>query len=287
MTRFRSSRNRAMGLPRGLRRCLHISRRLAAGASSRSTATARICRRPCLKAHSKRSLRATLLLVRRTTEVITLSARRRLIRGFSAGDGLGTTNAYDALLARARALGLSVSLTDPFYDIDVAAGPESPCRRAAERARESAENGAMVEGMEEGDAARATRRTSDEDHGVTQALRTRSNHIYGAFSVCPNSGRSGSPSLPCYPGHCRRRVSSSYSRIFLNAEISSPRHRNWSCVGCSVATSISVDAARGQTMTFIATSGMAACSGWATTLTLSFRTILQFSALHTDETRNS
>jgi uncharacterized protein len=40
--------------------------------------------------------------------------------GLFAGDGLGTTNAYDALIGRVRALGLSVSLTDPFYDIDVA-----------------------------------------------------------------------------------------------------------------------------------------------------------------------
>ena len=40
--------------------------------------------------------------------------------GLFAGDGLGTTNAYEALLGRVRALGLSVSLTDPFYDIDVA-----------------------------------------------------------------------------------------------------------------------------------------------------------------------
>jgi rSAM/selenodomain-associated transferase 1 len=40
--------------------------------------------------------------------------------GLFAGDGLGTTNAYEALLGRARALGLSVSFTDPFYDIDVA-----------------------------------------------------------------------------------------------------------------------------------------------------------------------
>jgi rSAM/selenodomain-associated transferase 1 len=40
--------------------------------------------------------------------------------GLFAGDGLGTTNAYEALLARVRALGLSLSLTDPFYDIDVA-----------------------------------------------------------------------------------------------------------------------------------------------------------------------
>jgi rSAM/selenodomain-associated transferase 1 len=41
--------------------------------------------------------------------------------GLFAGDGLGTTNAFEALLARARALGLSVHLTDPFYDIDVSA----------------------------------------------------------------------------------------------------------------------------------------------------------------------
>lgn len=38
--------------------------------------------------------------------------------GLFPGDAMGTTNAYDALLARARALGLSVALTDPFYDID-------------------------------------------------------------------------------------------------------------------------------------------------------------------------
>jgi uncharacterized protein len=37
------------------------------------------------------------------------------------GDGMGTANALDALLTRARALELSVHLTDPFYDIDVAA----------------------------------------------------------------------------------------------------------------------------------------------------------------------
>jgi len=42
-------------------------------------------------------------------------------RGLFTGDGMGTTNALEALLARARALGLSVRLTDPFYDIDVLA----------------------------------------------------------------------------------------------------------------------------------------------------------------------
>ncbi len=35
-------------------------------------------------------------------------------------DGMGKSNALDALLARAGALQLSVHLTDPFYDIDVA-----------------------------------------------------------------------------------------------------------------------------------------------------------------------
>jgi hypothetical protein len=34
-------------------------------------------------------------------------------------DGMGTTNALEAVLTRARALGLSIRLTDPFYDIDV------------------------------------------------------------------------------------------------------------------------------------------------------------------------
>jgi len=37
------------------------------------------------------------------------------------GDRLGTTNALETLLARARALELSVHLTDLFYDIDVVA----------------------------------------------------------------------------------------------------------------------------------------------------------------------
>lgn len=37
------------------------------------------------------------------------------------GDGMGTKSALDALLARARGLGLSVGFTDPFYDIDVEA----------------------------------------------------------------------------------------------------------------------------------------------------------------------
>src|ERR1700719_48174 len=41
--------------------------------------------------------------------------------GLFSDDGLGTMNALEAFLARARGLGLSVHLTDPFYDIDVAA----------------------------------------------------------------------------------------------------------------------------------------------------------------------
>jgi rSAM/selenodomain-associated transferase 1 len=35
------------------------------------------------------------------------------------GDGMSTTSALDALLARARGLQLAVGFTDPFYDIDV------------------------------------------------------------------------------------------------------------------------------------------------------------------------
>ena len=36
------------------------------------------------------------------------------------GDGMGTSSALDRLLSRARVLQLSVGLSDPFYDIDVA-----------------------------------------------------------------------------------------------------------------------------------------------------------------------
>lgn len=36
------------------------------------------------------------------------------------GDGMGTTTAFEALLARARRLRLSVGFTDQFYDIDIA-----------------------------------------------------------------------------------------------------------------------------------------------------------------------
>src|SRR5580704_447969 len=39
--------------------------------------------------------------------------------GLFNGDGMGTSNALDTLLERVRSLGLSVSLADPFYDIDV------------------------------------------------------------------------------------------------------------------------------------------------------------------------
>lgn len=37
------------------------------------------------------------------------------------GDSIGTTNALEALLAQGQSLGLLLHLTDPFYDIDVAA----------------------------------------------------------------------------------------------------------------------------------------------------------------------
>ena len=40
--------------------------------------------------------------------------------GLFNGDGMGTASALETLLARVHALGLSVRLADPFYDIDVA-----------------------------------------------------------------------------------------------------------------------------------------------------------------------
>lgn len=58
-----------------------------------------------------------------------------------ANDGMGTTNALQALLARTRALGLSTGFTDTFYDIDVAddlVRLAAELRRAPERAPRTA-----------------------------------------------------------------------------------------------------------------------------------------------------
>lgn len=52
--------------------------------------------------------------------------------GLFTGEVMGTTSACEALLARARALHLSVHLTDPFYDIDE---PADLARLAAELQR--------------------------------------------------------------------------------------------------------------------------------------------------------
>ena len=49
------------------------------------------------------------------------------------GDGMGTSSALERLLARARALELSVGFADPFYDIDVA----EDLTRLAEELREA------------------------------------------------------------------------------------------------------------------------------------------------------
>ncbi|MGB8770767.1 MAG: TIGR04282 family arsenosugar biosynthesis glycosyltransferase [Candidatus Korobacteraceae bacterium] len=49
-----------------------------------------------------------------------LVGARAVHTGLFNGDGMGTSNALETLLARAQALGLSVRFADPFYDIDVA-----------------------------------------------------------------------------------------------------------------------------------------------------------------------
>ncbi len=60
-----------------------------------------------------------------------------------AGDGMGTSSALDRLLARARALELSVGFADPFYDIDVA----EDLTRLAEELRAGSSKGATDGGM--------------------------------------------------------------------------------------------------------------------------------------------
>jgi hypothetical protein len=49
-----------------------------------------------------------------------LVGAKAIYPGLFNGDGMGTSNALEALLQRVRDLGLSVRMADSFYDIDVA-----------------------------------------------------------------------------------------------------------------------------------------------------------------------
>lgn len=78
--------------------------------------------------------------------------------GLFTGSSMGTTNALEALLSRARGLGLSVRFTDPFYDIDV---PADLSRLAAELERAPAKAPRTADWLTEwGRAAREPRASS-------------------------------------------------------------------------------------------------------------------------------
>jgi rSAM/selenodomain-associated transferase 1 len=72
------------------------------------------------------------------------------------GDGMGTMNALETLLARTRSLGLSVHLTEPFYDIDLLADLK---RLAAELPRAPARAPRTAEWLEQWRHAVAQLRT--------------------------------------------------------------------------------------------------------------------------------
>lgn len=120
LKRCASCLRRAKASPRALPVYSRTLRLLATSWSLLSTATARTCRcgswRP----------RSTLLENRDLVVGPTHDGGYYLVGAKAShpdlfvSDGMGTASALDALLTRARALGLSAHLTDPFYDIDVA-----------------------------------------------------------------------------------------------------------------------------------------------------------------------
>jgi rSAM/selenodomain-associated transferase 1 len=77
------------------------------------------------------------------------------------GDGMGTRSALERLLARGRALNLSTSLTDPFYDIDV---PGDLIRLAAELQTAPGKAPQTAAWFQNWEDAVAHLRTDVEDH---------------------------------------------------------------------------------------------------------------------------
>ena len=115
-----SWRRREKALRQASPRCLHISQRLASGASIAFNSDS-----PHLPASVLESafeaLTAHDVVVGPTHDGgYYLVGAKAAHPALFEGDGMGTKSALEALLARARSLQLSVGFTDPFYDIDVA-----------------------------------------------------------------------------------------------------------------------------------------------------------------------
>ena len=147
-----------------------------ADASLPSTATARICRLRFLKTRSRRSLTHDVVVGPTHDGGYYLVGAKASHPALFEGDGMGTNSALEALLARARALQLSVGFTDPFYDIDVAGDLTRLAAELRARSRPSATNGGLVEAV--GD-----RRW----HSCGQARKTCEAHAIAAGCTCSAS----------------------------------------------------------------------------------------------------
>ena len=113
--------------PRALLRCLRILPTLAAGGSFYSTATARTL--PASILESAFDVLDTCDLVVGPTHDggYYLVGAKASHPDLFTSDGMGTANALEALLTRARALGaFCIHLTDPFYDTSMLSGRSQP-----------------------------------------------------------------------------------------------------------------------------------------------------------------
>ncbi len=125
-----------------------------------STATAHTCRVLFSKARSK-ALTAHDVVVGPTYDGgYYLVGAKASHPTLFASDGMGTSSALEKLLSRARALGLSVGLADPFYDIDVA---DDLNRLAAELRLAPARAPRTAEWLKEWELVTAQSRTGSGD----------------------------------------------------------------------------------------------------------------------------
>ena len=108
-----------------------------------------------------------------------------------ASDGMGTANALEALLTRARALGLSVHLTDPFYDIDVEGDLSRLAAELQLAPARAPQTAAWLKQWERAAAQLRTARETCETHVLAQALWTRRHLACGADDLLTQARQRG------------------------------------------------------------------------------------------------
>jgi len=105
--------------------------------------------------------------------------------------GMGTKNALECLVARARELELSVGFTDSFYDIDVHSDLALLAAELRLVPAKAPRTAAWLKAWKNQLLGRSWARSPREAHDIAQALRTRRYHVGGSQHLRTQLGQNG------------------------------------------------------------------------------------------------